>query len=90
MDKIAHALSYFVMGVLAYVAFNTFRKRITIFIFIFFLGVLLEFVQIYIPGRGASVYDAAANTAGLALSFLLCWLYTLIPDMPPPGADQSG
>lgn len=89
MDKIAHAVSYGIMGVLAYIAFNTFRKRITIFIFMFLMGVSLELFQVYVPGRGASVYDAAANTAGLALSFLLCWLYTLIPNSPLPGAGQT-
>ncbi|OGE23636.1 MAG: hypothetical protein A3J42_04020 [Candidatus Dadabacteria bacterium RIFCSPHIGHO2_12_FULL_53_21] len=89
LDKIAHAVSYGIMGVLAYIAFYTFRKRITIFIFMFFLGVSLELFQMYVPGRVASVYDAAANTAGLVLSFLLCWIYTLIPNSPQPGADQT-
>jgi VanZ family protein len=89
LDKIAHAVSYGIMGVLAYIAFHTFRKRITIFIFMFLLGVSLELFQIYVPGRDASVYDAAANTTGLALSFLLCWIYTLIPNSPQPGAGQT-
>ncbi len=89
MDKIAHAVSYGIMGVLAYIAFQTLRKRITIFIFMFLMGVSLELFQIFVPGRGASLYDAAANTAGLALSFLLCWIYTLIPNSPVPGAGQT-
>src|SRR3990167_9590362 len=88
LDKIAHAVSYCIMGVLAYIAFYTFRKRITIFIFMFFLGVSLELFQMYVPGRVASVYDAAANTAGLALTLLLCWVYTLNLNSPhPPGAN---
>jgi VanZ family protein len=88
MDKIAYAVSYAVMGGIAYIAFHTLRKRILIFIFMFLLGVSLEIFQIYVPGRGASVYDVAANTAGLALSFLLCWIYTLIPNVPSEG--ESG
>ncbi|MEW6143618.1 MAG: VanZ family protein [Thermodesulfobacteriota bacterium] len=89
LDKIAHAIFYSVMGVLAYIAFETVWKRIIIFIFIFLLGISLEFFQIYVPGRGASVYDVLANTSGLILSFLLCWIYTLIPDTPPPGAGET-
>jgi VanZ family protein len=88
LDKIAHAALYAIMGVLAYIAFETFWRRIVIFIFIFLLGISLEFFQIYVPGRGASVYDVLANTSGLTLSFLLCWIYTLIPNIPPPGAGK--
>ena len=88
MDKIVHASLYGIMGVLAYIAFNTLGKRIIIFIFMFLLGVSLELLQIYIPGRDASLYDALANATGLVLSFLICWLYTIIPDIPPPGADK--
>lgn len=89
LDKIVHVLLYFVMGVIAYTAFNTFGKRIVIFIFMLLLGVSLELLQAYIPGRDASLYDALANTAGLALSFTLCWIYTLIPDAQPPGSGNS-
>ena len=89
LDKIVHVSMYFVMGVLAYIGFNSLGKRIIIFIFMFLLGVSIELLQIYIPGRDASVYDALANAAGLALSFFLCWLYTIIPDAAPPGADNT-
>ena len=88
LDKIVHAVLYGIMGVLAYTAFNTMGKRIIIFIFMFLLGISLEFFQIYIPGRDASLYDALANATGLALSFFLCWLYTIIPDSPQTGADR--
>jgi VanZ family protein len=89
LDKLVHASMYFIMGVLAYIAFNTLGKRIVMFIFMFLLGVSIELFQIYIPGRDASVYDALANAAGLALSFFLCWLYTIIPDARTPGADNT-
>lgn len=88
LDKIVHASLYFVMGVIAYLAFNTLGKRIVIFIFMLLLGVSLELFQMYIPGRDISLYDALSNTAGLALSFFLCWLYTLIPDIQPPGTGD--
>lgn len=91
LDKIVHVSMYFLMGVLAYIAFNTLGKRVVMFIFMLFLGISLELFQVYIPGRDISLYDAMANTAGLALSFFLCWLYTVIPDARPPGTgDISG
>lgn len=91
LDKIVHVSMYFLMGILAYVAFNTPGKRIVMFISMFLLGVSLELFQIYIPGRDASLYDVLANVSGLALSFFLCWLYTVIPDARPPGTgDISG
>lgn len=89
LDKIVHACLYGIMGVLAYIAFDTLGKRIIIFIFMFLLGVLLELLQIYIPGRDASLHDALANATGLALSFLLCWLYAIIPNSPRTGADRT-
>jgi VanZ family protein len=88
LDKIVHVSLYFVMGVLAYIAFNTLGKRIVMFVFMLLLGISLELFQKYIPGRDASIYDALANASGLALSFFLCWLYTIIPDARPPGADK--
>ena len=88
-DKIIHISLYFVMGVIAYIAFNTLGKRIVIFICMFLLGVSIELMQMYIPGRDASLYDALANGTGLVLSFFLCWLYTLIPDVRPPGTDKQ-
>lgn len=89
LDKIVHACLYGMMGVLAYIAFDTLGKRIIIFIFMFLLGVSLELLQIYIPGRDASLYDALANATGLALSFLLCWLYTIIPNSPQTGVSRT-
>ncbi len=77
LDKVAHTAAYCVMGVLAYISVETLNKRVILFIFMFLLGIALEFFQLYIPGRDSSVYDAMANTAGLALSFLLCWSFPL-------------
>ena len=87
LDKVIHVSLYFVMGVLAYIAFNTLRKRIVIFIFMLLLGSLLELIQRFIPGRDMSLNDALANAAGLALSFVLCWLYTVIPDTRTSGTE---
>jgi len=78
LDKVEHATAYCVMGVLAYISVESLNKRIILYIFMFLLGIAIEFFQMYIPGRDASVYDAMANTAGLALSFLLCWVFSIL------------
>ena len=88
MDKAAHASAYGFMGILAYISFETLGKRMIIFIFMFLLGISLEFLQLLVPGRSASVYDALANTTGLVLSFLLCWTYSLIPNTAPQDAAK--
>lgn len=91
LDKVEHLVAYCVMGVLAYVAVESLNKRIILYIFMFLLGVAIELFQMYIPGRDASVYDAMANTAGLALSFLLCRAFSiLIKGNAGGGTDAPG
>jgi VanZ family protein len=34
-------------------------------------GIMIEFIQIYIPGRSFSVYDMMANTLGVLMGFLI-------------------
>jgi VanZ family protein len=78
LDKVEHAVAYCVMGILAYVSVYTLRGRIILYLFMFLLGVAIEFLQLYIPGRESSLYDELANTAGLALAFLLCRAFSIL------------
>jgi len=73
-DKIAHLLAYGVMGVLAFLSVRTKKRRIYLFIVIFSLGLILEILQNYIPGRDMSLLDILANTGGSGLGYLLGWL----------------
>jgi VanZ family protein len=76
-DKVAHLLAYFAMGVLAWVAVTTMRRRLYLLFFSVVLGVALEFIQEYVPGRSMDAADAAANTAGVVLAYLVCRFCTL-------------
>ena len=75
-DKIIHFVLYGIMVFIAYVSVSTLKRRLYLFIFAILLGVTLEFFQIYMPGRNASLLDAAANIGGALTSLILCLLYT--------------
>lgn len=75
-DKIVHFVLYGVMVFIAYVSVSTLRRRLYLFLFVIVLGVIMEFFQIYVPGRNASLLDSAANIGGAATGLIICLLYT--------------
>ncbi|MFQ5479703.1 MAG: VanZ family protein [Thermodesulfobacteriota bacterium] len=86
MDKVLHFLLYGLMGLLWIRVFLTRRQHsfgggrpkgvvLKAVAITFLFGLIIEFVQGFLPAREASLYDALANGAG-ALSGVL--LYTLI------------
>lgn len=77
MDKIIHALAFFIYGLFAQVAFlANFRKlknRNIIFIAVIFsliFAVLDEYHQSFISGRNASFYDFLADAFGVFASIM--------------------
>lgn len=75
-DKIVHFVLYGILVFIAYVSVSTLKRRLYLFVFAIVLGITLEFFQIYVPGRYASLLDAAANVGGAATSLIICLLYT--------------
>ncbi|HML94046.1 MAG TPA: VanZ family protein [Thermodesulfobacteriota bacterium] len=71
-DKIAHLAAYFVMGVLAWTAVTTMKRKLYLLFSSVVLGVVLELVQEFVPGRSMDAADAAANAAGIVLAYLVC------------------
>lgn len=80
-DKTAHFLEY---GILAFLMIRSMYSRVRIsyaksFLFTLILGggygILLELVQRFIPAREASLYDIAANFAGVISGIVLGGLY---------------
>jgi VanZ family protein len=72
-DKIVH---FFLFGILAFLLMQEFlekkirngKSRVSIalsFLIPLIYSALIEFFQIYIPGRGADLYDLLANFAGI-------------------------
>lgn len=77
IDKVVH---FFIFGVLMFLSCYALKKtyeytgrplryiRIAL-IYSLALGVIIELIQQYVPGRGPSVADVVANSIGVALGY---------------------
>ncbi|MDP2884516.1 MAG: VanZ family protein [Ignavibacteria bacterium] len=91
-DKVVHAFIYFVLCWLARRAFynqNTFlmlrnSSFLGAFIFSVVYGLLDEYHQKFVPGRGADFYDLLADAGGALLYVAIAWMVHR-----PEGADQE-
>lgn len=79
LDKIVH---FILFGVLMYLLVRGLAKQkeissspgnpyILSFIICFSFGIIIEFIQLYVPGRSYSGYDILANSAGILTAFLI-------------------
>lgn len=71
LDKVGHFLAYFIFSINLCFLFKKKNKRITFLILAIFLGVILEIIQFYIPGRDRSIYDGIINTIGVGMGTYL-------------------
>jgi VanZ family protein len=72
---LAHFLEYAVLGVLLSAALGLEKKRVFVAIFVASLfGVSDELHQFFVPGRVASIYDAATDAAGSAVGAVSAFL----------------
>lgn len=68
-DKVYHTFAYFtLMAWFSQIYHDRFRRIMFALIFIF-MGVLLEYLQSFAPGRFAEYGDMVANATGVALGF---------------------
>ena len=68
-DKLEHALAFMALTLLGFFAYP--RKAAKLCLGLVTMGALFEGLQIFIPGRTASVLDAAANTMGVIAGIFL-------------------
>ena len=68
VDKVAHFLMYGIMAALVHRAAggDSLRRAMLVAVACGALGGMLEIVQAFVPGRGASIGDALANLLGAA------------------------
>jgi len=71
-DKGEHFIVFFLLSFLLNRASDTRIHRLRNILVLFSFGVVIEFVQLWIPERGTSLTDALANFAGI-LVFQLCF-----------------
>lgn len=73
-DKARHLSAYLCLALAGGIAFPGRRSLLVVGLGLVAMGIGLEFIQAFIPGRMASVGDAAANTAGVALGLTVAWI----------------
>lgn len=71
LDKVGHFAAYTSLFTLALLAFQPTRTRIATFLFAVGLGIALEWLQSFVPGRETSALDAIANITGLLFGILI-------------------
>jgi VanZ family protein len=71
-DKVGHFLAYFVLAGNLFLICDSLYQRQKALLFLVLYGLLMEFIQSYIPGRDASLLDIIANSSGtlLGLGFI--------------------
>ena len=75
VDKVGHFLAYTLMAILALVSFKSGNGRIMAVSLTFIIAFLLEWGQIFVPGRVASLTDGITNILGLVTGILLFWFH---------------
>ena len=71
-DKLHHFIGFFALSFSCRLAFLHIRL-LWLAIGCVLAGLLIEYAQALIPLRTASLYDALANTAGVALGLSVAW-----------------
>ena len=67
-DKILHFIEYLILGVLAFKVFSKINYSVFFIIIIgTSFGCFNEVLQIMVPGRSSSLYDALANLFGVTI-----------------------
>ncbi|MCF1427283.1 MAG: VanZ family protein [Shewanella sp.] len=77
LDKVGHLGSFLL---LSWLTFEAFRLRWHVLVPLMALyAFAIELVQSYLPYRSASFSDFVADMVGVALFYLLAWLFARLP-----------
>lgn len=68
-DKILHFTGYAIVSALAMMSIRSARRQFTCMLMLTFLGISLEFAQMFVPGRAFEMWDMAANGCGVFFAF---------------------
>ncbi len=79
-DKVGHFAAYASLATLALFSFQPFRARLVVFLFAASLGIVIEWLQSFVPTRELSALDAVSNVAGLFMGIFVYYiLKTVLP-----------
>ena len=77
-DKGEHVIAFFLLSLFLNRASSTGLHRLRNVLALFSFGITIEFIQLFIPERGTSLYDALANLAGILIFQLLFSIYLFV------------
>jgi VanZ family protein len=78
-DKLIHLGSFFILTILLLLTFERYKLNNNYIIGILIaiaIGIIIELVQLAVPGREFSLFDIAADFGGAVIASLLVWIYT--------------
>lgn len=76
IDKVVHSFLFLLSGALFIRGWKEFRQRWYLVAFwLFLFGLITELIQLYVPGRSASLGDLIADLVGIALGVGIAMLY---------------
>lgn len=70
-DKVEHIVAYALLAVLGLNAFPGGLRWVVVLVFLLAFGLLLEYLQSFVPGRSADLIDIVANICGTIAGGLL-------------------
>lgn len=86
-DKLGHLIAYLTLAFIGLHCFQNEINRRWFLLFACVLGISLEAVQYFVPGRHSTWLDLGANTAGIVLAIplylLSCYLWKVLIRRPP-------
>jgi len=77
-DKLLHFFGFFILAILLLLTFKYYRlsnSYASVFLIALGIGILIEYVQLSIPGRDFSVADILADVLGIITGSALVWSF---------------
>jgi VanZ family protein len=78
VDKVLHFIGFFILTVLLLLTFQYYKlnyRFVACFLIALGIGILIEAIQLGIPGREFSLWDLAADAAGILMALVLRWSF---------------
>lgn len=70
-DKLMHLLAFMTLSLLPILIFSKPLYTIWSMVFVFFIGVVIEVIQAFLPTRGAQLSDIVFDALGIAIGGLI-------------------
>ncbi len=78
-DKVLHLIGFLILAILLLLTFEHYKlgnKYISVFLVALGIGILIEAIQLGIPGREFSISDILANILGIIIGEFLTWSFS--------------